>query len=126
MNGQAGMIWGLVVAIGLLLTDGCGDGYNTKLKVKSNELHSGMGFQEVTNLLSEFEVGYFTNYPTPVQMIWNPVLQRDRVRKVYNTNLTSFHIFILGPSRGLMWRDCCSINFDAQKMIVGYEWEQPH
>jgi hypothetical protein len=128
MKRQAGFVWGLVVVFVLLFTGGCGDGigYNTKLKIKSNELHSGMSFQEVTNLLSEFEVLSSTNYPTPVRMIWNPTEQRDRVVKVYSTNLTSAYILILGPQRGWMWRDDCAIDFDARGMIVGYCWEQIH
>ena len=122
------MFWGLVVFVGLLFTGGCGDsfGYNTKLKVKSNELHSGMNRQEVTNLLGEFEVLISTNYPTPVRMIWNPTVQRDHVEKVFNTNLCASWIVFRGPRRGLLWQDTCQVDFDTNGIIESYEWEQIH
>ena len=118
--------WSLLALVCTASAVGCGDGYNTKLKQKSAELRPGMTFQEVTNLLAEFEVLYFTNHPAPVPTSRTPIAERDVVARVFNNNPTSTSISFWIPSRGFGWTDSCRIDFDAHGSITGYTWMYPH
>jgi len=123
---QNGVLLSLLALVVTTFTVGCGDGFNTKLKIKSDHLHSGMTFQEVTNSLVQLEVLFLTNFPAPDRVHWMPRLEHDMVVKVYNDNLTATRIAVRTPRHGWGWSDFCWIDFDAQGVIIGYTWMYPH
>lgn len=122
----AAVATGIIAAAAILFSSGCRDPFSTKLKQQSDRLHSGLSFQEVTNHLTGFEMLSYTNYPTPEQRSWLPQSQRDYVQQVFSTNLTASRILFRTPRGGSGWSDACSVDFDADGLIIGYTWMYPH
>lgn len=112
---------------GMLCLSGCGDGFNTQLRQRSEQLHAGMSLTEVTNFFAGFEVLGFTNYPTPIESSsWHPRSERDYITKGFSTNSTAGWILFRTPGSGWGWRDTCRVDFDEDGALICYTWMYPH
>jgi hypothetical protein len=110
----------------MLFLSGCGKGYNTQLRHRSQLLHEGMSFTEVTNHFTGFELLYLTNYTTPQQSSSDPRFERDYMQKTFNTNPTASWVLFRTPDIFWGWSDTCRVSFDTNGVIIGYTWMYPH